>query len=624
MSNAENDALLIINPIQIMVKYNTEKDYVPFKYSMLSVEPGKVTNPSDLPLYTNNMKYPYDMLYNRDYEYVVSFFFNRSQFEKVLQKYGTDYIDEKVLYKSTNTYKDIINDDEELNEEMQNTMALLSENAEYNINTMLLLLFPIRFTFDNVYTSTYRHLILGEFNTNLFAYDLKRPFWEGNTCLIKHNNDEYIVNGVIWLNDIVNHPKYKEFILSYNTKLRQRAQYVEKMKTSIQEKEFELLIVLLKSYTKIDGTNYFQRLDSKLAEEMPHTDNSYRSNSQMMKSQTITKMKKYLAIFLDNDSAELNVKKLIEGMKNGEKLSKSKINAVLTPDNPAIRKIVDSITRMYNDYIEYNRGDYRIVLDNELNTGLSKLNESCIGIKSAKLVYDFVAGTIQNLDTDRKNKDGTEKSKEELDIINYINNNYSQYVKLSEVIGDSINNVITPTRDTTNYMLRNEINKIKYGVSTLMDNMEVSTDCAANGNFFRDVYMKYIRNKSYVAFNESLMFTGVNTVKDSGEKSTGAMNEIYVMMDLVSKKKYESKKNRCRLADDNILNMFNYLYEIKSDSLINPFRQFTTFNESNFDEPKSIAKSHKLVANPELTSGGGKRFTRKRRDYKRKTRSYRK
>lgn len=628
MSSAETDALLIINPIQIMVKYNTETDYVPFKFSMLALEPGKVTATSDLPLYTNNVKYPYDMLYNRDYEYVLNFFFNRPQFEKVLQKYGSDYIDEQVLYKSTNTYKDIINDDEELNEELKNTMALLSENAEYNINTMMLLLFPIRFSFDNVYTSTYRHLILGEFNTNLFAYDIKRPFWDGNTCFIKMNNDEYIVNSVIWLNDIVNHPIYKDFIISYNTKLRERGRYVKKMNTGILEKEFELLIVLLKLYTPIDGLDYFQRLETKLSEEMPSTSGDrYRSNSQLMKAQAINKMLKQLSIFIEtNDSdTKINVKQFLNDMKNGpeNKLSKSKMNEALKVDNVYIRKIVDNVTRMYNEYTEYNRGEYRIVLDNELNNGLSKLYEACIAIKSAKIVYDFVSGTLLKLDMDRKNQDETDKSKEETDIISYIERNYKQYVMLSDVISDSISNVITPTRDTTNYMLRNEINKIKYGVSAVVDNMQTTTDCAANANFFRDVYMKYIRNKPFVAFNESLMFTGVNTIKDSGEKSTGVMNEIYVMIDLISKKKYESKKNRCRLADDNILNTFNYLYEVKSDSLVNPYRQFTTFDASNFDEPKNVAKTHNLIANPELIpkSGGARRITRKRRVYKRKTRS---
>jgi hypothetical protein len=649
MVELEQDILLNINPIKIMVKFNTKSstEFKPITYDMLAnPELSDVRTPAEYPFFTSTVKYPYDMLYNKDYAYVVTFFFNREVFEKILQKHSTDYADENVLYKSSGTYKDVVDDDEQLNDEIQNTMDLLSDNAEYNVNTMMLLLFPIKFTFDSVYSSTYRQYILGDFNSNLFSFDMKRPLWEGNTCILKVDGKDQVVNNVIWLNDVVNHPVYKEFIIKYNTKLRERTDKTNKVLATLTEKQIELFILLSKLYEPIyEGElDFFAYLDSKLEEETPKFDKSgYRSNTQVLKSQTIANMRKQLKPFLkekgkkteivtetedeNEEEKEKNVTnsivgKIVEEAKNGNKLSMRKIKEILLRDSDKsiLRKIVDNISRMYNAMYEYNKTEYKIVLDSELNRGLSKLYESSIAIKSVKLVYDFVSGAVRQLDMDERNKDETDKSKEEKDIIRYISKNLAPYAKLSDVIATTINNVVAPTRDTSNFLLRNEINKIKYGNVNSTDNMGPIMDCTAQTDFFRDAYLKYIRNKSYIPFNESLMFTGVNTVSESesSDKISNALNEIYVLIDVVDKEKYDTKEHRCRLKDDGLLNEMNYLVDTKSQFVVNPFRTNSSYL-SAFETSKTDTKKTSLVQNPELV--GGKRKTQKRRKPNRKTRS---
>lgn len=622
MVEIKQDVLLNINPIKIMVKFNTKSstEFKPFVYSMLAnPELTDVREPAEYPFFTSTVKYPYNILYNKDYAYLVNFFFNRNQFEKILQQYSSDYVDENVLYKSTGTYKDVVDDDEQLNEEIQNAMDLLSENAEYNINTMLMLLFPIKFTFDNVYSSSYRQYILGEFNTNLFAFDIKRPFWDGNRCILKVDGKDQIVSNVIWLNDVINHPVYKDFIVKYNTKLRERANKTDKVNANMTEKQFELFILLAKLYqpTYDKDRNFFEYLDDKLEEETPKFDKSgYRSNTQVLKQQTIKNMRKLMSPFLKSGTKESEVGFIVDYVKNDNKLSMRKIKEILLKDSDKsiLRKIVDNVLRIYNSMYEYNKSEYKIILDSELNRGLSKLYEVCIAIKSVKLVLDFVTGTVRQLDMDERNKDNTEKSKEEKDIIRYISKNLNVYANLSEVISKTIDNVVAPTRDTSNFLLRNEINKIKYGNVNDTANMGPVMDCNAKTDFFRDAYLKYIRNKQYIPFNEELMFTGVNTISESNssDKLGNISNEIHVLIDVVDKEKFDSNEHRCKLKDDGILNELNYLVDTKSQYVVNPFRTnssyLSAFEKSKTDNGKKVT--------------GGKRKTQKRRKLNRKTRSH--
>jgi hypothetical protein len=292
-------------------------------------------------------------------------------------------------------------------------------------------------------------------------------------------------------------------------------------------------------------------------------------------------------------------------------------------DKSVLRKIVENVSRMYNAMYEYNKTDYKIVLDSDLNRGLSNLYEAAISIKSVKLVLDFVSGAVRQLDMNERNKDDTEKSKEEKDIIRYINKNLNEYAKLSEVISKTIDNVVAPTRDTSNFLLRNEINKIKYGNVNATDNMGPIMDCTAQSDFFRDAYLKYIRNKPYVPFDETLMFTGVNTISesDSSDSTGNISNEIYVLVDVVDKEKFDTKEHRCRLKDDGLLNEMNYLVDTKSPFIVNPFRDNSSYL-SAFETSKT--DNNNLISNKETNNreiSGGKRKTQKRRKSRaRKTR----
>ena len=243
MEDPSKDAFLIVNPMKIMINLNNNKnEYVPFTYDML--DHPDMTNvkvkDSTYPYFSASVKYPFDLLYYKDYSYILEFFFGRETFKRVLRKQFIDYVDENAIYKSPKK-STLSNNTEELDVETEEMIKLIGDNTKYNINCMLFLLFPIRLDFNYALSNTYENNIRGELNTNLFFFDPYQPLYEGKTGMLKVNGNTYIIQNVIWLNDLIHHPIYKNFLIKYNESINSRKSYSGTVNKIYSEKIYELI-----------------------------------------------------------------------------------------------------------------------------------------------------------------------------------------------------------------------------------------------------------------------------------------------------------------------------------------------------------------------------------------------
>lgn len=616
MDDPIENIYLNINPMKIMLKTNVgegENDYQPFTYDMLYSELKDQVNEVDskYPYFTSSVKLPYDLLFYRDYSYVLEFFFNFKKFQKVLMKNIVDYVDENAIYGTS------ITEGEDVDDETAQLIATFEENTEYNVQSMMKLLFPIRFTFDKAFSSTYRQLVLGEFNTNMIAFDPKNPLSEGATGMMTIDGNVYIVRNVVWVNDIVNHPIYNGFIVKYNNGINTKRGFESKMEVVYREKIMELMILLNILYPKTPPAtsvtvkpDFFAELKTALENEIPSVSrNTYISNTLANKKQVLSTLLKELNYFVATANTPTPPPlKMVDSCRNIQgKILKTEVFKYIYDNEQIIADIVKHITRIYNTYYENNKTDSKVMLGSELNANLTKLYNACIAIKATKMVQSFVFGELRFLDMSEKNKDDTTKSKEERDVIGYISKYFGSFAKMSDNIVKSIDNIIPPIRETSNLLLRNEINKIRFKSRETTDpKLGDTPSCSRNKDFFRDVYNRYMLNRSQMPVNEAIMYTGVNTstqeyVANDVEKTKGSEGnttyEIYAVIDLVNKSYFESGKYRCELTNDDVTNEFNSLVYLRIENMLNTYRKYSNFN-ARFAKTGVSTKTNAAIENP--------------------------
>jgi hypothetical protein len=138
-----------------------------------------------LPYFTLSVKYPLDRLLKslKTYQEKVDFFFDKNEFEKVL-RLNTDISDFSI-------------------DEDPNVIG------EHNVMVMIELLFPTKFTVINNFHTSYDNVFV---NSSLKRM-LFNPVTEKNYSYLKLSDKEiYTFTRLVWLNDLLNHPKYREFI----------------------------------------------------------------------------------------------------------------------------------------------------------------------------------------------------------------------------------------------------------------------------------------------------------------------------------------------------------------------------------------------------------------------------
>jgi hypothetical protein len=222
---------IISKEIKISFYSNFNNEKIEFDLSKLYDEivvdgkPTKLntTGLNKLPYFTLSVKYPLSkLLINlKSYQQRVEFFFDKKKFEKILFL----NIDKTEL--SSNDEPSVV--------------------GEHNVMVMIELLFPTKFTVINNFHTSYDHV----FDNSSLNRMLINPLTQKNYSYLKLSDGKiYTFIRLVWLNDLLNHPKYKEFFdnftIFWNWYKRETRKISNKV-NEIKEKTIALIDLVLKA-----------------------------------------------------------------------------------------------------------------------------------------------------------------------------------------------------------------------------------------------------------------------------------------------------------------------------------------------------------------------------------------
>jgi len=150
---------------------------------------------SNYPYFTYQAYYPYDNLKKYSYESLIEFFFKKEKFEELLE----DNIEIE-----ENVEPNI--DESESDEYYHKRNDIINKN----ILSMLKLLFPTRYPVINDINDSFTlYKGIDPMNTLFFNPLKKAPF-----SYLQIGSEKYTVQKVIWMNDFINHPRYRDYLLN--------------------------------------------------------------------------------------------------------------------------------------------------------------------------------------------------------------------------------------------------------------------------------------------------------------------------------------------------------------------------------------------------------------------------
>ena len=683
-----------LNVFHIRVMLNTNipgMEPTPLSFSMLyhpDLERGKFSGKNyTMPYFTYSVKYPIDVLAKKTYSDRVDFFFNKTRFNKILRKNAIDYIEDD------DTATDYIKGSEGSEKDDLEMDEQIRQNSDHNIKAMLVLLFPIADEFNNVFASSYDQYILEKPSPELFTTrnidptTLLNPQWLPlynffkpreytppiqEVSYLKKDGSTYVVTGVVWQNDLVNHPVYNDFLSVYYSRVREKLNNKRNVRRLLFDRT-GVVKGLLAKYAKYESgqdktpKNVFEVIidilikNSRGAKPSTRTPNvKYEmeddaqikiNQKEFTKREVIEKVVNYLGVVDD-------LYKGFEGRMDGNpKPTKPKITEISAKniDEERLNLIVENIANAYIEYINYNTNAEGGVKLNIRDTSriLSELYNAAIILKSLRLIDEFVKDNIRRLDLNEKNVDGTDKPKLEMDIISTIKTSYPMYFKINEDLAMRVKNVVEPNRRSSNTQLQEYLKEL------IKPTEEKMNDPYA----LLDIYNTYIANikpridQEYI---DKYMYVGVSTVsgnstsgkaspdKTSGkDEIAGEMPEVYVYINVVSKDDYEKNPNRaCAMDDDRIANNLRqvlYANTMLNGTFpeVNPYRSFKFLKGSEANATNDIINNTNTILEntvspttegtfpippvPKIAANGGRR--RKSRKYPKhlhkRTRKYR-
>ena len=255
--NTENEDTLL------KVWKNNPSDFSEFKFSLDMLHAGKnksfkKAGLQKYPFITDTLKYPYDDLKTKNYQYILEFFFNRGKFSSDLKKMinNNKIIQKELLELKTKTQ----------NEQNAYKQMIL----ESNVMTMLRLLFPTSYPIMNNIRDSY----------SILTNQPESLEYISKFSYIKLNNKIYTLTNVVWLNDLMNNPIYNQLvteIFKYITwGLNQREIIEEEDKVNLEKNE-----KLLKSF---DAEPIIGKIDNAIADYESRGNNYYATEIRAHKT----------------------------------------------------------------------------------------------------------------------------------------------------------------------------------------------------------------------------------------------------------------------------------------------------------------------------------------------------
>ncbi len=606
---------------------------VAFSYRMLdipelNVSPAKDTIARDItsenPYFTDTAKYP-DSLWNKNKRELLNFFFNKTEFESVMSKEGTDWLD--------------------LSKSDEDNKTAKKDNEIHNAMLMLNCLFQIDPAINRSIESTYDRYIL-EKSPNLWnTIDVKESVnffgWMEKFNLLnpergirlKIDGTTKVVSELQWTNDVVHHPEYLFFLKTYNTELKnigsrgpavdrelsikinggKRKELMKQLitiakndhtiKTLLETVPDDVYTTLKPSFKPQDlkAYNKHRILSSISADELKSALKKLDDKKQLTSDQKnilngfdVLKKNKSFLTFQYVLSYSIDPKHIQETRSELSDTKRVAIQNIISLLND-IQTFVDKIPTN-NKNVELSEADvdsvadliYKIAIAIDSSTGavgyqdhadffkkddLSKKQFSVttlsLQIAALKMVKDFVDKSIAMNLTDKR-PDGTDKTAAEKKVDEYAKKN-DAVSKTSDNISDAIKSVYSE-RKSSNQYLYNIIEKTKNGTWN-----NTATEGAApinNDEFeqqreaFTRIYDKYILGKPQnvdIYQIRKCLYTGVDTLLQKN-----GIKEIYVQANLLDANNVKKNKSaKCIQKDDSLTNLLKYLLYYDTDAPLN-------------------------------------------------------
>ena len=539
-----------IEELKIVLTTNiedTELKTVVFKKGML-YNP-ELSNSSILlneyPYFTSDIKYPFSILQYLSYKDRVEFFFNKEKFRERL-----------IIYSINDNILDIT---EILDEEKEKKYyEERNKNIERNIMITLELLFPTKYPVINDLQTSYDMIL----NKSNIRYMVLNPIITKYFSYLKLGEEVYTFKKIIWINDILNHPKYKKLILQYGIFWNwSKDELFKKMK--IIRKDY-------RDFIEDSINNAYNNIMNRII--------------QQINSKTINTSDRLSATDLKSSFNILIQLRLITGKNKDEmKVEIQKIFTKYKTDSNYIlewKKLIENFDNNFQDNIEkYNKiNELLKELDSNKKTGnffnvliLNKNKKENFILNQAKLKRFFDAVKDYNIINNLFKK-------------NVENSNFPEYFNFKEVI---LREFKKPIRESTNIDLQvlieqNDNESIKYFYEIM-----------------KIIFLKYFYLKKTTinvkSFDEIKKFMNVGMCNINMGGLSEPRREIYVYVDFIKGELNDAnvKQIYCPYLGEHLGKEFEYLSRLA-------FQGRTKFrDEWNINKHRTILSIKDLLNNEE-------------------------
>jgi hypothetical protein len=574
-----------ITPIVVMIDIPNSNTPIQLKKEMIyhpllteaNKESGtRIRLTSDTPLFTNDILYPKTILNRFPYPKIVEFFFNEEYFNRKIMEF--------IHSGKTSFYS----------ENEKRTLAEFKDiNSEKNVKIMLELLFHTSIIGSNFYSDSYNEYIKRGFVGN---FSLSEYFQTNRFSYLKINEKVNTVVKVTFLNDLLNHPIYKELLKDIFKFFDWQKREVERINGLYNER----VINLLANVIRVDSTDN-KNMNILISDYMDILKNNRtatetkisKNPNPTVRSDYYEQLNKF-KVTLDSIIQKIeDLRELIESkyslysvkpedpkedIKNNllasyQNISKNGISNVKNIDSTKLEVEVSPILlNLQNIYLAYNDiSNFGVRLENMPNIfrdKLNKLNNEITAINMMAKIKNNYFGEVPNLNI-------TGESQEIVDKLN------AEYGNLIRFIS-KLNEVLEPNRKCSNA----ELQELIFNVTKTVPNLNSLGGCNANNffNFIRIVNdeMFYIRSKSKCIDNniKKLLKVGV-CYTDTRSKN---IPEIYISVDLIEGEVTDKNvgKIKCAYTDRYLTRELRTVFSLVKPNFREPHKTF--LSEYNIKE----------------------------------------
>ena len=437
----------------------------------------KAVPSSEYPFITSTRIFNKTELQNYAYTYgyskIVFYFFDKIMFERLFTQFT--FVDNVDPIKDTMSEKD-----------KKKRKQKIKENLITNIKIMLELLFPMTYpatlNISDSYTLYIRQNI--DFDLNTAFSNITKNFFKKimavtqsvqtkNFSYIKVDGIVYTITKVIWLNDLLNHPVYRDFINEFIGFKQLASQQREALDGIITNKKNILFERLQKLDESSSSLNIYSKFISIFIKNFNESISSLQRQGKYDTSSLqrfINDLKNIILLLLNVLSLHYQYEnnKILEIQKNMETNIKDASNPNKTL--PDIVFYIENLPTIKN----INQDEYLpnlSILVNDINELYKKTKEnnagSLTGISGAftsrlnKILEEIKSINVNIVIKDKYLSDKTtiNLSGEDPDVVDILTKKFPSYISFA----DKIKALIYPTTTTTNIELQERIDNYSNG-----------------------------------------------------------------------------------------------------------------------------------------------------------------